>query len=143
MAEKEAHTDRTELERFFAEERQIMAKTWRLTDEQAVEFDMAARDAHAERQGIFARMTRDKLSSIQVSEQLTAVNKRANQRLLEVLGPDRLLEYHLTAGAFVEAGMDKKPFTPPRWEPARQTQNDDTQPQAKHTVGTPGKGEPS
>jgi len=98
---------------FFAEERRVMARTWGLTSAQAAEFDIAVNDFHHERQAVFDRLTEEQITPAEVEEALRAVEERATARLLEVLGPERLLEYRLTAGHFVEAGLEHQPFVLP------------------------------
>jgi hypothetical protein len=119
--EKQATTNRSDRDRFFAEERRVMAKTWGLTLEQAAEFEIAVNEGNQERQGVFDRLTRDNLTPMEVAGQLRAADEHFRQRLLEMLGPDHLLEYQITSGHFVEAGLDHKPFVPPTFIPSPKT----------------------
>jgi len=119
--EKESSANRAETDRFFAEERRIMAKTWGLTEEQSADFEISIYDVTQERQGAFDRVTRDRLTPMELAARLRAADERASQRLLDALGPEHLLEYQLMNGHFVEAGLDHKQFVPPTVDPAAPT----------------------
>jgi hypothetical protein len=109
----ESQAEHMRQEQFFAEERRIMAKTWGLTQEQALEFELASDAPRQERQALFDRYIRGEVAHEDMPKEFKAADERANRRLRDVLGPARLLEYQLMRGHFVEAGLDHKPFVPP------------------------------
>jgi len=90
-----------------------MAKTWGLSAEKEADFEIGVRDGLRDRQAVFDRLTRGEIAAADVGAQLDAAEERARKQLLDVLGPDRLLEYQLMHGHFAEAGLEHKPFVAP------------------------------
>jgi len=107
---------RAEREKAAKEERLLMAKTWKLTQEQYEKFEAAATSPHSERGALFDSMAAGAITQSEFEQELAKVEARDAEQLREAIG-SHYQEYTLMRGHFAEAGLDQTPFRPPVFDP--------------------------